>query len=194
AETKRRRRQPRARRVRHTTYSCDGESPPRRRTAPPPLPGSPARQPGYRRALHGQPPRRGGGWRRDVQAGASWTAEKDNARANPQRISALPRLHPLSIGVSGRLLKTAGEPACERSAARKGAAPSQAPRVCEGPYLLRHMLPALRRARREVSERRAGTRAQRTSCVLASCAPSVRCSVLVSCPAAPLVLMVVCLR
>src|SRR5207253_3015506 len=63
----------------------------------------------------GQAPRRGGGWRRDVQAGASWTAEKDNARANPQRISALPRLHPLSIGVSGRLLKTAGEPACERT-------------------------------------------------------------------------------
>src|SRR5205809_611116 len=126
---------------------------------------TPAGQAGYRRALHGQPPRRGGGWRRDVQAGASWTAEKDNARANPQRISALPRLHPLSIGVSGRLLKTAGEPACERLAARKGAAPSQAPRVCEGPYLLRHMLPPLRRARREVSERRAGTRAQRTSCV-----------------------------
>src|SRR5439155_19235305 len=165
-----------------TTYSCDGESPPRRRTAPPPLAGSPAPQPGYRRALHGQPPRRGGGWRRDVQAGASWTAEKDNARANPQRISALPRLHPLSIGVSGGLLKTAGEPACERLAARKGPRRARRRASARDLTLLRHMLPPLRRARRDASERRAGTRSQRT-CVLASCAPSVTCSVLVPCPA-----------
>src|SRR2546425_3171140 len=66
-----------ARRVRHTTHSYDGESPPRRRTAPPPLARSPPPQPDYRRALHGQPLRKRRGWRRYRGAEASWTAERD---------------------------------------------------------------------------------------------------------------------
>src|SRR5439155_18200612 len=71
---------------------------------------------GYRRALHGKPARKRRGWRRDRGAEASWTAERNMRMGESAMGHPLPRLTLLSIGVGGRLLKTAGETACERLA------------------------------------------------------------------------------